>query len=200
MSRIGKVALIALGAIIFARPVGATTLTIIDFNNLVAPNNTPFTSTTENGYTVSVLSGSWFVAQVFGNPVPDIFLGPAGSPGPGSIEITGPLFTPLSVDLACNSGSTPCIASFQGLRGGIQQFFDGPSPFVTSVGTFLTANSPHPNALIDTLIITLTPGIGTTSLNVDNLVGNTVPEPGTFALFGTGLVLAWRRTRRAPIA
>jgi hypothetical protein len=195
MSRIGKVALIAFAVITFARPAGATT--IIDFNNLVAPNGTPFTTTTENGYTVSVLTGSWFVGQIFGNPVPDIFLGPVGSPTPGSISISGPLFTPLSVDLACNNGSTPCIASFQGLLNGSQVFFDGPSPFVTALNTFLTAASPHPNAVIDTLIISLTPGNGTTSMNVDTLVGNTVPEPGTLALFGTGLMLAWRRVRRA---
>lgn len=197
MSRIGKVALLALAAIIFARPASASTLTIIDFNNLVAPNNTPFATTTENGYTVTALSGSWFVAQVFGNPVPDIYLGPAGNPGPGSISITGPSFTPVSVDISCNNG-TGCGVTFRGLLGGVQQFLDTPSPF-TAPG-FITATSPHPNAVIDTLIVTFTPGNGTTSMNIDNLVGNTVPEPGTLALFGTGLLLAWRRVRRAPIA
>ncbi len=192
MSRIGRVALIALAAVVLARPASATTVTIIDFNNLVAPNGTPFTSTTENGYTVTALSGSWFVGQLFGNPVPDVFLGPVGNPAQGSIEVSGPLFIPVSVDIACNSGS--CAATFLGLRGGVQQFLDIGGSF--SATGFITSNSPHPTTVVDTLIITLIPGSGATSMNLDNLVGNTVPEPGTLALLGSGLMLVWRRFRR----
>jgi archaellin len=51
---------------------------------------------------------------------------------------------------------------------------------------------------IDRLVITISPGAGVTSVNLDNInVGSGVPEPLTFAMLGAGLcgVFAFRRLR-----
>ena len=51
------------------------------------PNGTPYAGHTENGFDVTPTAGAWFVAQAFGNPVPDVFAGPVGSPTLSSLLV-----------------------------------------------------------------------------------------------------------------
>ena len=175
---------------------------VIDFSTLTGANLSSFSSYMENGFTVTSTTGTWDVASVYGNPEPDILLGPIGSQSPGSITITdgGGAFAFSSFDLSSNNGSTGYTIT--GYLGG--------SPVFTETGTDSTATqfvtlSSTSSASIDTLVIALNPTSPTSSDNVDNIAytagGNgvsAVPEPATFTLFALGLAgaAALKRARR----
>jgi len=163
---------------------------VIDFNTLTGANGDPFSTYTENGFTVTASSGSWFKAFVYGNPVPDIFLGPVGSPSPGTITVTegGGLFSFTSVDFSSNNGDT--VFHITGSLGGITQFTDTGTEANGCPSCHFTTLTSTSSLKIDTLTIALTPGGGTTSFNVDNIAysSGVVPEPGSLLLFGSGVL------------
>jgi hypothetical protein len=158
----------------------------IDFATLTGANSDPVATYTENGFIVSSTAGSWFKAFLYGNSTPDIFLGPVGAPLPGSITIGdgGSLFTFSSIDFSSNNaGSGYTITGF---KGGVQQFVESGTEAISgSVFTTLASSSA---LSVDSLVISLTPGVGTTSFNVDNIVVSTAstPEPATLGLLGLG--------------
>jgi hypothetical protein len=177
--------------------------TTIDFNTLGGANGDPFTPYSENGFTVTPTAGSWFVAQSFGNPVPDIFAGPVGNPTTSTVEVTkngGGTFDLISTDFATNNGTSDF--TFTGfLGGGLVFTTTGPippgPPFM-----FFTEGNPFSNSPIDTAFITITPTGGPTSMNLDNIVlTTTIPEPSSLVMAGIasllGLALVSRRRKRA---
>jgi hypothetical protein len=141
----------------------ASTFTI-DFSGLAGSNGDSFTSYAQGGFTVSVISGTWFVAQFFGNPTPDIFNGPIDSPTGGQLRITGSgPFSFVSADLVSQNGTSNY--SFTG---------DSGSAFtqtgtVPASATFSTVSSSS-SASITTLDYFITPGSGASSSNIDNIV------------------------------
>src|SRR5437868_13205737 len=86
MRRTLTVFTIAMFALTFSSTV--TLGAVIDFSTLPGNTDDPFTTYTQNNFTVSSTTGSWFKAFVYGNPVPDIYLGPIGAVTPGSITVT----------------------------------------------------------------------------------------------------------------
>ena len=55
-----------------AGTVGLGNVTTIDFNGLPGNNMDPFSTFSENGYTISSTAGAWSVATLVGFPPPDI--------------------------------------------------------------------------------------------------------------------------------
>lgn len=187
--------------------LGAVSLpaTVITFTDLTGNNGDAFTGTTSGGYSVSVLNGNWYEAHSFGDPVPSIYTQVANGIA-GTIAVTGGTFTFDSVGLAANNGDA--AFTFTGLLGGSTMFSNsgtvpghfGPFAFET----VLNASAP---VVIDTLYIHVGAGTRPSSINLDNIVVNAgtpppsdeaaVPEPGTVALMGMGLVvLAIRALRK----
>jgi hypothetical protein len=190
-----SIAVMALGA-----AVGSVTAAVIEFDGLTGANGDPFTSYTEDGFTVDATAGDWFEAQVFGNPVPSIFAGPIGSPSLSTIDVTengGGDFTFASVDFSSNNGTS--AYSIEGLLNGVPVFlltgttggFPGPWNTVNDGGT----------TTIDELVITLNPTGGPTSMNLDNInvsPAAPVPEPSSLLAAMVGLAaLGLARRRRA---
>jgi hypothetical protein len=160
----------------------------ITFEGLVGSNIDPFpTSYIENGFKITGTGGNWFEAHFFGNPEPDIF---AETTSSIQVKRTTPGdFTFASVDVASSSGESS-TASFKGyldtvlvldLSGSFASTFE----FVTATNSLLTVP-------LDTLDITLTPGIGVAAVNLDNIIVDpipaSIPEPATMLLLGSGLV------------
>jgi hypothetical protein len=172
---------------------GCTTLTadVIDFSTLPGNNADSFTSYSEDGFTVSATSGPWRVATLFGNPVPDVFCFLCS---PGTLEITGRQFDFESVDLG-NPGVPAFSYTITGYREGSQVLLQSgvnPAP----LNSFATIASGEPSQLLDRLDITIDTASASTDGNVDNIVVNPVPEPGTrtvvFVLLGA-LAMSYRR-------
>lgn len=173
----------------------AATVTIT-FAPQTGANESAFVSDTESGFTVTPLTTNWFVGQIYGNPIPSIFDGPIGTPSTATIQVTdgGTPFTFDSVDDSSNNGQSGfhIAASLGG-----NSVYSESATLANAAGAFQTYSSTLADAakLIDTLDITITPGSGTTSVNLDNIVLNaSVPEPvtGTSILLGLG-ILAMRR-------
>jgi hypothetical protein len=182
-------------------PAKADTVT---FSGLPGPTDAPFTSYTEGSFTVTAVGGSWFQGLLYGNPVPSIYDGPIGSPGDAIVQITdsaGP-FTFSSLDYSSNNG--PSTYDIMGLLGSTVEFDQGGNliPSLPPSFGFTTLAGEFPSMTIDTLLIKVAPGDGVTSINLDNIVASTVPEPSSVTLVSLGTVLAVlaavrRRSRRS---
>jgi hypothetical protein len=168
----------------------------IDFNTLTGTNLDPFSTYTENGFTVDSTTGQWFKAFLYGNPIPDIFLGPIGAITPGSVTITdgGGLFSFTSVDFSTNNGTSDY--TIEGFKLGVSQFVESGTDSVNS--SFVTVPTTS-SAMIDMLVISINPTGGPTSFNLDNVAYTTTatPEPGTLSLLLLAAGSAGIRLKRA---
>lgn len=182
-------------ALVLAAPASAA---VITFDNLAGANEAPFTSPyVEGGYTVTPGAG-WLTGQIYGNAIPSIFSGPYyGMAGPREITVTGGTFTFDAIDLSSNVGAGTTY-NFVGSLLGSTVFDLSGTLGSTGFTTILSSSA----AVIDSLTIIMTPAVGVTSYNIDNIVVNAasvaVPAPVTLSLLGLGLVgLAAARRKRA---
>ena len=178
--------------------VSTQSMAIITFDNVSGSNGSTYLGHTEDGFTVNN-DGTWLNAQFFGNPTPDIFTN--ASSDTISLTETGSTgyFTFAGIDMACNNG-TDCGFSIEG-------FLDSTS--VLSLSGSVTAGPPYDfytvatgwsSIVLDHLIITMEAGVGTTSMNIDNInvSATSVPEPSSLAILSLGLAgLGLSRRRKA---
>ena len=171
---------VALAALV-AIPAQATTIT---FDALGGGNGTTFTSYSEGGFVVAASSGDWRVANMWGNPTPDIFcVFPPESPSVHVTAVGGSLFQFQTVDLSTGLGQGSF--SIAGFLGGSQVLAQQ-----GSMGyPFSTVSSVNASQRLDLLVITESRGT-CSSANIDNIsvVAAPVPLPGTLLLLGPGLV------------
>jgi hypothetical protein len=150
-----------------------TNAATITFDSLSGANGNPYLGHVESGFNVIPFAGTWQEAHLFGNPIPDIF----GINDVASIQVTGMVsFTFASVDLADGFfGSCTVCATFS-----ITGFLNN-NPVLNMGGTtstvFQTFLSSNSSQALDRLVITMNKG--TATYNIDNIVVNAVPEPGT---------------------
>ena len=214
MHNLGRALMVGSLALVSYSVANAATIT---FNDLSGPNEAPFTSYQEAGFTVTgaVFQGAPEQGLLFGNPAPSLIIGaPLFAPLRGSVGVAatdGRRFVFSSMDLASNNGvssdfnaegfiivqrgpilgpiSLP-VFSFTGLVPS-----GSPGDFV-----FVTETNPFTRGPIDALAIIVTPGLGVTSVNLDNIGVTVVPEPSTIVLIGltlgAGALARWRRRRQ----
>lgn len=169
---------------LIAAAVTTQATTTITFNPLVGGNGAPYSGHNEAGFTVTPTAGSFFEAHIFGNPTPDVFAGPIGSVTTSTLQVQDSTFDPftlVSVDLSSNSANSGSY-KLEGFLGAVSVFstvggFSAVNTFETKLST---SSSP-----IDKLLITVIPGQGVTSMNIDNIVLDTAvttPDAGTTAM------------------
>jgi hypothetical protein len=179
--------------------------TIITFSGLTGADGDPFTTYIESGFTVSPTLGTWFQAQVLGNPAPSISSGLIfGSPFTDAITVTegGQGFSFLGFDIAANY--TNVNYTFIGTLFGLQAFSTTGS-LPNDPNSFDTIISFVSNYVIDTLVITVNfpDEVLIGSANIDNIAVSApvtttepIPEPMTLVLLATNLALVRLLRRR----
>jgi hypothetical protein len=187
--RIGAAVAFALFA-----PAVAGAQTTITFDDLGGSNGDVFSSYLESGYLLEAAGGTLQHAFFVGNPTPSLFTFTGGS-----IRITrsdGGNFFFLGTEFGTGGNqAAERTHTFAGFLAAAQVYI----VFGTNVGQFDFYAGPQPLAQIDELLITVGPG-QSTSINIDNILfadAVAVPEPGTLAMLGIGLVglVAVRRRR-----
>lgn len=161
----------------------------LGFSGLTGPNGAPYLGSTDSGFSITPTLGSWYQATIYGSPSPSIFDGPVNSPGVAALQITdgAGLFAFSSLDFSSNNGDSSY--DIQGFLGATLQFHEtGTLAGVSTPFHFSTLLSGDPALPIDGLLIEIIPGAGVTSINLDNIMVATVPEPGTFVLACLGVV------------
>lgn len=166
----------------------------LSFSSLVGPNGAPYLGSNESGFAITPTLGSWYQAMIYGSPFPSIFDGPVNAPGVAALQITdgAGLFTFSSIDYSSNNGDSSY--DIQGFLGATLQFHEtGILQGVSTPFHFSTLLSGDPSLPIDGLLIQIIPGAGVTSINLDNIMVATVPEPGTWALVCLGALAIFAR-------
>jgi hypothetical protein len=161
----------------------------LSFSSLTGPNGAAYLGSSESGFAITPTLGSWYQAMIYGTPFPSIFDGPVNTPGVAALQITdgAGLFRFSSFDFSSNNGDSSY--DIQGFLGATLQFHEtGTLSGVSTPFHFSTLLSGDPNLLIDGLLIEIIPGAGVTSINLDNIMVTTVPEPGAFAFVCLGVV------------
>lgn len=166
----------------------------ITFSTLTGTNGAPYSGDTEGDFTVTPTDGNWFQSRAYGNAPPSIYDGPINSPRVGSLLITDSagLFTLTSFDFSSNNGnSTYDVQGYHGASLAYEETGNLPGSFPPGFG-FQTIYDTHASVPIDGLIIVISPGTGVTSVNLDNIMVSTIPEPAGLGLLGVGLALLFR--------
>jgi hypothetical protein len=158
---------------------GTLSAATIDFVGLPGNNGDPFSTFSEAGFTVNSKVGSWHVAELFGNPIPDIY---CPNCSPGTVEVTGGIFNFSSVDLG-EAQPTGFSYEFKGYLGG-NLVLDQTGSLTNGV-PWTTVASANASTLLDRLDLTINTGGGNDG-NIDNIVLG-VPEPATLGLLLCGL-------------
>jgi hypothetical protein len=179
---------------LFMLPIALTctalSAAVIDFNTLTGNNGDRFLGYSENGFTVSVISGPWSVATLFGNPIPDVFCFLCSV---GTLEITGGQFSFESVDFG-NPGVAPFSYTITGYLNGSQVLLQsGVNPAAQKAfATIVSAETSRPLDRLDISINT-----ASSDGNVDNIILNPVPEPltRTLLLLAMGALIGYRAYR-----
>lgn len=172
--------------------MGAAQATTINFDTLGGTNGDTFSSYSEGGFTVTATAGDWRVAKAFGNPIPDVY---CPNCAPGTLKVTGGLFSFDSVDIAEADGQ-PVDFSITGYRNGTSVYSQ--TGTANADAAFQNFAAVGGAVTLDQLFISIS--TGGADGNVDNiaLTSTPVPEAATLALFGAGLAGfgALRRRRK----
>jgi hypothetical protein len=165
----------------------------ISFSSLTGTNGAPYVGDTEGDFTVTPTAGSWFQSTNYGNPTPSIYVGPINSPGIGTILISdrvGP-FKLSSFDFSSNNGdSSYDVQGYLGQNLEYEETGTLDGSFPPGFG-FQTVLDTHAAVPIDGLIIEIIPGAGVTSINLDNIMVTTIPEPRSSCFLAVGLAYLW---------
>jgi hypothetical protein len=165
----------------------------ITFSSLTGANGSAYNGDSEGDFTVTPTAGSWYVSQAYGAGPPSIYVGPVGSPAFGALVISdsaGP-FTLSSFEYSCNNGQG--TFDVEGYLGSTLEYDETGTLSQSSPPGFgfATNTDSHASTPIDGLIISFSPGAGTTSINLDDIGVQTIPEPAALALVSAGLALVY---------
>lgn len=149
---------------------------VINFDSLSGENMDPYSGHTEESFSVSVLSGDWREAHVWGFPSPGLFGITEFTPSTASIEVventTGWFqFSNVRLALSGDTSGTYQISGF--LDSSMVLSFSGS---LSEHGRFEMLESPDPSQVLDTLIIEITPN-NSYAYNLDRIEVIPIPEP-----------------------
>jgi hypothetical protein len=159
--------------VVVGTPAGAT---VIGFAGL-APNNAPFVSHTESGFTVMPVSGPWMISTGFGKPGPSVLF-PRLSADPPTAEVSisagGTRFRFHSVDLYSSITTIPHVITG---RLGSTSVFTMTGTVSNTFGGFATVPNLGFDGAIDALVIQMTNPVIGNSVGLDNIV--VTPQSGS---------------------